>query len=172
MTKISRKQNALILLSSTAIYLTVLLLAVIPLVDKSYILKSSDIFKIDSVKILSRAYYLTHSKNSSKSTLEFEDLTLKTFRLESLNLDAPEDLKTLYDTLQYSKTVLTIYTDKEGLENYRNQNNDSNIPVLNISIGDKSFGNLNAVNANSTRKLNFQFNNIDPDLWNFISDLL
>jgi hypothetical protein len=82
-------------------------------------------------------------------------LTLKTFRLESSDLNNAEELKTLFDTLQFSKTILSIYTDKEGVINYRDQNDNNKIPVLTISIGDKSLGNLNTANANTTRELTF-----------------
>ena len=110
----------------------------------SYILRQADLFKIDSVKMLSRAYIIGGGK-SSKS-IEFDDENRKTFSISGPRHSALSKKSRLYDTLQYSGLIMSVLTDKEGFDRFKNKKNSEKINVYDIQIGGTSFINLEEVN--------------------------
>jgi hypothetical protein len=114
-------------------------------VNKSYVLTKSDLFPIDSVRMLSRAYIIGGGKSSSKS-IQFDDETYKTFWITSSRYLAVNDFSRLYDTLQYSDLVMKIYTDKEGYKNYFDKKNKDKIEVYGIEVGNTSYIPLDDIN--------------------------
>jgi hypothetical protein len=149
------RKSILVLSSATLIYLCTISSLVISFASKSYVINNSELYKIDSVKMLDRAFYLTASKSSSKSGIEFEDLKYKTFRIEGSSWNALREKKNLYDTMQYSSLIMTIYTDKQGYNNYVNKNDDSKIKVFGLKIANKDFINLDDVNVDAKGRIFF-----------------
>lgn len=139
----SQDRNTAFIVIATAILIAVLAFQLSSLNTGSYAVNKNDIFKIDSVKMLTRAFMLT-GKNSKG--IEFEDENRKTFIIDGARYDAIPDKFKLYDTLQYSDLVMSVFTDKTGLGNYRNKDNTDKIEVYNIEIGETSFINLNRIN--------------------------
>jgi hypothetical protein len=137
--------NNLFILIATAIILLIWVTQINVLNNRSYILKQSDLFKIDSVNILSRAFIVGGGK-SSKS-IEFEDENRKLFLISGPRLSSLVDRSKLYDTLQYSNLIISVFTTKIGFNNYYNENNYDKIDVYDIKVGDISFINLEDVNS-------------------------
>ena len=108
-------------------------------------LTKSDLFPIDSVRMLSRAYIIGGGKSSSKS-IQFDDETYKTFWITSSRYLAVNDFSKLYDTLQYSDLVMKIYTDKGGYNNHFDKRNKDKIEVYGIEVGNTSYIPLNDIN--------------------------
>ncbi|SHG05162.1 hypothetical protein SAMN02745131_04190 [Flavisolibacter ginsengisoli DSM 18119] len=140
-----KPSNLLILGSATIIYLAICISQIIVLLNKSYVLTKSDLFHIDSVRMLSRAYIIGGGKSSSKS-IQFGDETYKTFWITSSRYLAVNDFSRLYDTLQYSDLVMKIYTDKEGYNNYFDKKNKDKIEVYGIEVGNTSYIPLDDIN--------------------------
>lgn len=140
-----KPSNLLILGTATIIYLTICIFQIVSLSGKSYVLTKSDLFPIDSVRMLSRAY-----KGGVKTTSDiyFDDETYKTFWITGSRYHAIADteISSLYDTLQYSDLVMKIYTDKEGYKNYFDKNNKGKIEVYGIEIGGREYISLAKVN--------------------------
>lgn len=105
----------------------------------------SDLFTIDSVKMLSRAYIIGGGKSASKS-FQFDDETYKTFWLDGSRYLAVKNLSELYDTLQYSDLVMKIYTDEKSYDSYHNKKSKVKIEVLGIQMGNKSYIALDDIN--------------------------
>ena len=125
----SKDRNTVFIVIATAILIVALAFQFNSLNTGSYAVNKNEIFKIDSVKMLTRAFMLT-GKNSKG--IEFEDENKKTFTITGSRYDAISDESKLYDTLQYSALVMTVFTDKTGVDNYRNKDNTDNIEVYNI----------------------------------------
>ena len=136
--------NNIFLLISTVVVFLICVTQINSLNSKSYILKQPDFFKIDSVKMLTRAFLI--GKSSARS-IEFEDESGKTFSISSSRYDALSKTSNLYDTLQYSALVMNVFTDKEGNDRYYNKNNSDKIEVYDIQIGETFFINLAEVNS-------------------------
>lgn len=128
-----------------------MLLQIVPLISKSSVLTKSDLYKLDSVKMLERAYYV-HSAKMSTSGIEFEDSRYKSFRITGSSWNTIINRNELYDTLQYSQTYLTIFTNKEGFKNYYSKNNNDKIDVLGLDIGIKSYIKLNELNDDDKKR--------------------
>jgi hypothetical protein len=143
--KLLKPSNLLILGSATITYLTICIFQITALSRKSYVLTKSDLFPIDSVRMLSRAY-----KGGTKTTtdIHFDDETYKTFWITGSRYQAITDteISKLYDTLQYSDLVMKIYTDKEGYKNYFDKNNKDKIEVYGIEIGGREYIPIDKVN--------------------------
>lgn len=140
------RNNAFIVLA-TATLIIVLLFQFSSLNTGSYAVNKKDIFKIDSVRMLSRAFLLT-GKNSRG--IEFEDEKRKTFIISGTRYGVMPDK--LYDTLQYSDLVMSVFTDRTGFENYHNKDNADKIEVYNIQIGETLFIDLNRINKQEEDK--------------------
>lgn len=143
--KLLKPSNLLILSTATIIYLMICIFQIVALVSKSYVLSKSDLFPIDNVRMLSRAYIIGGGKSSSKS-IQFDDETYKTFWITSSRYLAVNDFSKLYDTLQYSDLVMKIYTDKEGYNNYFDKRNKDKIEVYGIEVGNTSYIPLDDIN--------------------------
>ena len=139
--------NNIFLLISTVVAFLICVTQISSLNSKSYILKQPDFFNIDSVKMLTRAFIIADGGKSSSKSIEFEDESRKTFSISSSRYSALSKKSSLYDTLQYSGLVMTIFTDKEGYDGYYNKNDSDKIEVYDIQIGGKSFINLAEVNS-------------------------
>jgi hypothetical protein len=147
LTEISTKiKNNIFLVFSTTIALLVFMFQLESLNSKSYIYKQADYFKIDSVKMLTRAFIISVGGKSSSKSIEFEDENRKTFSISSSRYSALSNKSKLYDTLQYSSLVMSVLTDKAGYDNYYNKNNSDKIEVYDIQIGGMSFINLAEIN--------------------------
>lgn len=136
-----QSRNNAFLVLATATLLIVLLFQFSSLNKNSYAVNKKDIFKIDSVRMLSRAFFLIGKNNRG---IEFEDEKRKTFIISGTRYDVRSEK--LYDTLQYSDLVISVFTDKTGVENYRNKDSNDKIEVYNIQIGETSFIDLNRIN--------------------------
>ena len=145
-----KPSNLFILGSATIIYLTICISQIIALVNKSYVLTKTDLFPIDSIRMLSRAYIIGGGKSSSKS-IQFSDETYKTFWITSSRYLAINDLSKLYDTLQYSDLIMKIYTGKDGYNNYFDKRNKDKIEVYGIEVGNTSYIPLDYINKEERR---------------------
>jgi hypothetical protein len=137
----SKERNTVFIIIATATLLVALAFQFSSLNTGSYAVNKKDIFKIDSVRMLSRAFLLTGKNNRG---IEFEDEKRKTFIISGTRYDVISEK--LYDTLQYSDLVMSVFTDKTGAEKYRNKDNNDKIEVYNIQIGETSFIDLNRIN--------------------------
>jgi hypothetical protein len=142
--KLLKLSNPWILGAMTALYLTISFFLIISLLGKSYVLTKSDLFPIDSVRMLSRAYIIGGGKTSSKS-IQFDDETYRTFSITGPRYLAITDFSTLYDTLQYSGVVMKVYTNKQGHSNYFDKNSKDKIEVYGIEVGNKSYISLDDI---------------------------
>ncbi|RYE02199.1 MAG: hypothetical protein EOP50_00625 [Sphingobacteriales bacterium] len=95
-------------------------------------------FRLDSVRMLERAYSLTAARSSVISAYEFQDESHHNFRLEEPYLSGIISGSRLYDTLQYSNLVMTIVTDKEGFKNFQRPSKDP-ISIHGIKVGGMDF---------------------------------
>jgi hypothetical protein len=138
-----KPSNLLIFGAATVIYLAILIFQISILQNKSYVLTKADLFTLDSVRMLSRAYIIGKSR-----AIKFDDETNKTFWISGSRNSAVADFSKLYDTLQYSELVMKIYTDKTGYNNYIDKQNSNPIEVYGIEIGNKSYISLSGVNKN------------------------
>jgi hypothetical protein len=136
----------IILISTTCLFIAILLFQIVPLTIKSYVLNKSDLCKIDTVKLLDRAFYLHSGNNYQVSGIEFEDKNYKNFRITGSSWNKLQDGRQLYDTLQYNGLTMTILTDKDGYAHYFDKTNNNNIDVLGLTIADKSYIKLNDLN--------------------------
>jgi hypothetical protein len=143
--KLLKSSNLLIPGTATIIYLTISIFQIIALSSKSYVITKSDLFRIDNVRMLSRAYIIGGGKSSSKS-IQFEDEAYKTYWITSSRYLAVNDFSKLYDTLQYSDLVMRIYTDKEGYNNYFDKRKKDKIEVYGIEVGNTSYIPLDDIN--------------------------
>ncbi len=138
--------NNVFLLIATVVAFLICVTLISSLNSKSYILKQTDFFKIDSVKMLTRAFIIADGGKSSSKSIEFEDESRKIFSISDSRYDALSKKSKLYDTLQYSSLVMNVITDKQGYDIYYNKNNSDKIEVYDIQIGGTSFINLAEVN--------------------------
>lgn len=95
--------------------------------------------------MLTRAFIVVAGK-SSKS-IEFEDENRKTFSISGPRHSTLAKKSGLYDTLQYSNLVMSVFTSREGYNKYNDKSNDDKIEVYDIQIGETSFINLDEVNS-------------------------
>jgi hypothetical protein len=144
--KLLKPGNLLILGTATIIYLTICIFQVSALTNKSYILTRSDVFSIDSVKMLSRAFQISTGTKTSSRSIEFQDEKYKTFSIDGIYYDAIVERQKLYDTLQYSELLMQIFTDKNGYHDYFEKRNNDKIKVYGIMVGNKSFMSLDSIN--------------------------
>ena len=86
-------------------------------------------------------------RGKTGSAIEFRDECWKTFRISGSAKRAIEEQEELLDTMRYSNLVMSIWTDREGFQRYHAANDDDIIEVYGISIGDKSYINLDEINA-------------------------
>jgi hypothetical protein len=101
--------------------------------------------------MLSRAYIIGGGK-SSKS-IEFEDEKRNTYSISGPRHSALSKKSELYDTLQYSGLTMSVLTDKEGFESYKNKSNSDKIDVYDIQIGGASFISLDEVNSKEYNRI-------------------
>ena len=94
--KLLTTKNLIIVICTTCLYVIVILFQAVPLITKSYLLNQSDLYKIDTVKMLSRAFYINSAKMST-SGIEFKDTKNKTFRIKG----------SAWNTLRDQKNFLT-----------------------------------------------------------------
>lgn len=144
--KLFKPTNLLILGTATVIYLTICIFQVPALISKSYILTKPDVFSIDSVQMLSRAFKVSNGTKTPSHSIEFQDEKYKTFSIDGIYYDAIVDREELYDTLQYSELVMQIFTDKNGYRNYFEKRNNDKIKVYGIKVGNKSYMSLDNIN--------------------------
>lgn len=99
--------------------------------------EESDLFRIDSLVLQSRAY--GHPKAGG-----FDLTTADGFKLflRSQYYFGVEDKGELLNTLMYHGTVFSIYTDQEGIENYRAGRTENSIDIYRFIIGTKEYTNL------------------------------
>jgi hypothetical protein len=135
--------NNIVLLITTVVAFLICVTQINSLNSKSYILRQTDFFGIDSVKMLAKAFLIG---NSSGRSIEFEDENRKTFSISDSRYDALSKTSNLYDTLQYSALVMKVFTNKEGYDRYFNESNSDKIEVYDIQIGETSYINLAEVN--------------------------
>src|SRR5688572_4021166 len=94
----------ILLVSGTLLFLYLFITDLISLNTGSYIYRYSDLHKIDSVKLLDRAFF---AGGRSGKRIQFNDENNKTFRISGSSYSAIIDKDSLYDTLQYSNSIMT-----------------------------------------------------------------
>src|SRR6201999_1861614 len=105
---------------------------IVGIAKNSYMIDESHLYELDSIKILDKAYYYAGGKNDSRH-YEFEDVNEIPFIIDGNEYNSIINKNFIYDTLQYSNTSLTVYTDKDGYENYLKGNKSTNIQVYQFS---------------------------------------
>ena len=146
--KILNPINLFILIGMSSLFILISFFQIRALITKSYRITTTDLYRLDSIKMLSRAFTISSGMDKPRS-YEFEDEHYKTFSISGSSFTAiTNDLSSeLYDTLQYSELVVTIYTDKYGFKNYLNKENIDKIKVFGIKVGSRSYIDLKDINA-------------------------
>ncbi len=139
-TKSVSKRSYIAFIIVSCIYVVVFLFQIHTLYAKTYELHSNELVKIDSVRMLSRAY-------STKSRdIDFEGEMRKSFRIGGASSSAIDDFKELYDTMQMSSLVMKIATDQSGVNAYFDPSNRDIIKVYGLEIGNKSYISIERLN--------------------------
>jgi hypothetical protein len=135
-----------ILVGISLLYLIFIIIQIFSLTNNSYLINESNLYKLDSIKLMDKVY-LTGGGRGSSEHYEFEDTNGFAFIIDGKEYSSITNNSFVYDTLQYSSTFLTIYTDKDGYENYLQGNKSTNIEVYQFSIGDKKCIDINKLNS-------------------------
>jgi hypothetical protein len=138
--------NLLILIGITSSYIYLVVSLSIEIKTKSYYIKRIELYKLDSIKLLSKAYNIEGPK--SVTSYIFDDETFKTFIIAGM-ADISFELK---EKLKFSETVMTIYTDKEGYENYLKKDNKNEITVFELIINNKKYIDADDININREKQ--------------------
>lgn len=121
------------------------------LTSKSYLIGSNKLVRLDTLELLNRAYKYSGGKGSP-SRLEFESTNRHNFRISGERFFAVSDINKLTDTLMYHGTKFLVYTDKDGLENYKD-NSKSLIEVYQFLLDGKQYIDISRTNQLSQNKL-------------------
>ena len=117
--------NLFILIGATTLFGTIYYFQILKLKTRSYAFEKGELYRLDSVQMLSRAFTIGGPK--SGTTWEFRDKKFRTFSISgSTNYDATKS-KELYDTLQDSDLIMTIFTDKNGFVDYNDKKSKGKI---------------------------------------------
>lgn len=116
------------------------------LLNHRYSVSTKNLYKLDSVKMLERAYKQVPAKSTVPDAIEFEDENRKTFIISGTRYRAIRKNSRLYDTLQYGNIAMTILTDKVGYANYYIKDKTKPIEVYDVVLGQTSFIDLNKAN--------------------------
>lgn len=120
----------------------------------SYIVNYGDLKMIDSVVMRSPAIKRGAAKSNGPSEITFEDINQSRFVIRGSRFKSLES-QTLFDTLQHTRQVINILTDKSGYKNYFDLKGKDDIEVYDIIICGKSFINLEEVNNAERDRQNF-----------------
>jgi hypothetical protein len=127
----------------------------IQLTKKVTQIHSNDLYKLDSIRLLSRAFTNGPAKSNRPNEIEFEDETRKLFKISGSRFSASSP--SLYDKLQYSELVMTILTDKKGYSDYLNSRDKNPIQVYNIIIDSVSYIDIEGINNSENSKRSTSF---------------
>jgi len=142
----------LLLTGVTALYIYLFVSTLNALNTKSYVFKKSELYKLDSIKMLSKLYKINNGK--AGSSYKFSDETYKTFVFNG-NADVSAEL---VEKLESSEAVMNIYTDNEGYENYYKKDDGNIIEVFELEIGNRNYINIADINIEKgKRKYQFLF---------------
>lgn len=141
--------NLIIFLGATALYIYLIVSLSNSLNTESYAIDKSGLYKLDSIKMLSKAERIGGPK--SGHSIVFDDETFMSFQIAGM-ADLSSELN---EKLKFSETIMTIYTDKVGYENYLKKDNSNRIKVFELEIGNKKYINIENINDNR-RKSNYQ----------------
>lgn len=133
-TKKEFKQKLRPALVTSLLFACIIVPAGYGLLTEKYKVSEKNLVRLDSIRILGKAYQLSDENSYQASSVEFEDLHQKSFRIGAPALAAAVHRQFLLDTLQYSATVMTIYTDKEGAAIYHSASDQSTINVYGLEI--------------------------------------
>jgi hypothetical protein len=136
------KRSLLIIIS--LLFVVFITTEIFKLKNKTYSIKESELYKLDSIKLMDKAYLFRAGKNTS-DRYEFVDKNDFPFIIDQ-SYNSIINKSQTYDTLQYSTTVLTVYTDKEGYENYSKGNKSTDIEVYQFAIGNKKYIDIEKLN--------------------------
>jgi hypothetical protein len=115
------------------------------LISNSYVIYSSDVYKIGSFQMQDKAYYHAGGKPYSPS-YTFKSRNGYGFTIDKAVLKGVIYKQELRDTLQYHELAFTVYSDKETFERFRKTRKPIHIDVLQFQIGSKNYIDLNQVN--------------------------
>ncbi|MDB5202973.1 MAG: hypothetical protein JWQ27_2382 [Ferruginibacter sp.] len=101
------------------------------------LIATTDLYRIDSVRLINKAVKVPRGKGSSAFYYEFDDEAGNTFVIPSNVFEAASSPDLLEDTLQYSAAVLQVYTDKAGIKSYRSNSRESYIHIYQIELNNK-----------------------------------
>ena len=121
----------------TVVYLAIEGTTIYALLFTDYTATGKHLYTIDSIRILGKAYTLRNPESSTTTGVIFEDLSRHNFQLSGTAWASTINQSFLLDTLQYSQTVLTIQTDKEGFNTYSRNGANQTISILGLSIDSK-----------------------------------
>jgi hypothetical protein len=128
---------------------------------KKYIVKESEIFKIDSFKLQGKAFYESGGKYLSPKYV-FESTNGYSFNIKKAIFKGIAYKKELADTLQYHELSFLVYSDKKTQELYFASKEPIGISVLQFQIGNKKYINIEKANREAKNKL---LRNISLDIF-------
>lgn len=142
----NRKIRLLCFAIISLLYLAFLVFQLSKLKNGSYNIDESKLYKLDTIKLIDKAYLIKLGKNSSARRYEFKDENFFSFSISNRQYQAITEKKFVYDTLQNCNTVVTLYTDKDGLDNYINGQKSRIIPVYQLAIRGKKYIDIDKCN--------------------------
>ncbi len=140
--------NLFILTGVTSLYIYLMGSLLMEIKTKSYFINRTELYKLDPVKLLSKAYDVGGPK--SGTSYIFDDETFKTFVIAGM-ADISSELR---EKLKFSETVMTVYTDKEGYENYFKKDSKNEIKVFELIIGNKRYIDADNISINRGEQKN------------------
>ncbi len=118
------------------------------LVNKTYVIDESKLYRIDSVKLMSKAFGLPGK--GSNTGFEFDDERGFNYIVSGESCTSITNKKLVRDSFKYSALVLTVYTNKEGINDYIKSLKSRTIEVFQLSIANTKYIDIN--NLNKCRK--------------------
>ncbi|CAN5533897.1 hypothetical protein BH10BAC2_BH10BAC2_09210 [soil metagenome] len=121
------------------------------LISKSYLIDSGKLIQLDTIQLFNKAYRYSGSKGSS-AKIEFESVKRYKFQISAERFYAVAEINKLSDTLMYNDTKFLVYTDEDGLKNYK-LSNKKVIEVYQIVVDGKSYIDISIANQLLKEKL-------------------
>ena len=111
----------------------------------SYLIRSSDIYLVDTFKIQDKAYYNGPKKYHSPY-YQFKSTDGYSFTIGEFIYKGIKDKSELYDTLLYHELPFIAYSDKRTVDLYRKSTEKIDINVYQLQIGSKKYIDIHQAN--------------------------
>jgi len=107
--------------------------------NNKVVLNENEWIRLDSIRLLSRAYTLT--SKGTVSGYEFQGLNGANFGISEPEFSALIDPEFLYNKLQYSSTIVTVFTTRKGKKEFDKGFSiaSRHVPVRQLIIDNKKY---------------------------------